>query len=145
MKRGLRREANHTLSMLVRAIKNPAKHVPSLSKHLASPDIKEGDVVVKKGTTWTNAGKSIHARSQETVLEVTDGIATCQYDTKVPAYDVMDGKGEWHFAVETDDIRATDRSELTQPGGNRHTPRFKSGTTVEMKTHDGQIVVEAET
>lgn len=139
MKAGLRKEAERTLSLLVRAIRAPRKNIPRISQHLADSKIKKGSIVVEKAKTWTNAGVSRHARSRATVLEVTDGVAKCQHETRVFAYDLIDGKGNWHFGVDPSKVQATDHSEKTQPGGNSRTPRFKSGTPLKMENTDGNL------
>ena len=141
MKAGRRKEAERTLSLLVRALQTPRKDLPRISQHLADSKVKKGATVVAKTKSWKNAGSSRHARSRATVLKVTDGVAKCQYERRVFAYDLIDGKGEWHFGVDPSKVRATDRSEKTKPGGNSLTPRFKSKTPVEMKTDDGNLAL----
>lgn len=142
MQSGLRREAERTLSMLVRAVRSPRKNLPLLSQHLADSNVKKGEIVVEKAVTHKNPGVSRHARPRATVVEVTDGVAKCEFETRVFAYDLMDGKGKWHFGVEPSDVQATNHSKKTEPGGNSRTPRFISGTPVEIKINDGNFVLE---
>ena len=141
IKGGRRRDAAHTLAMLVRNTLNPRKNLKRLAKHLHESKIKKGSVVVDKTKTWKNAGTSRHARKRGTVLKVSGGVATCQYENNEFAYDLADGNGKWFYGVAPSNVRATKHSKLTQPGGNSRTSRFKSNYPVQMMTSDGQSSV----
>ena len=141
---GMRREAIETLSMLVRATKNARVTLPKIAAHLAKHKVQVDSLVVRSSKTWRNPGTSRHARERGTVVEIEDDVATCVFEHKELAYDVIHSKWECMHEVSPSKLRVTTGTKCTKIGGNNKSKTFKSGSPIQVMIDnswiDGEIL-----